>query len=193
QLLGAGVRVPFADRLQTWSATRGAGRGGHLSTLALGAVYGLAGFCSGPVLGAILTLAATQGSPVLGGLLLAVYALGMALPLFVLAWFWDRYDLGRRAWVRGRLLTLGPVRVHSTNVLAGLLFVTIGILFLRFDGTAGLTGVLGLGDTTDLESAAQQVVTDAAAAVPAWALPALVGVVATGIAWSRLRRRDGSG
>lgn len=188
QLLGGSLRVPFVARLQTWSASRGAGRGGYLSTLALGAVYGLAGFCSGPVLGAILTLAATQASPVLGGALLAVYALGMALPLFVLAWFWDRYHLGQRAWVRGRLLALGPIRVHSTNAVAGLLFLTIGILFLRFDGTAGLTGVLGLGDTTDLETNAQQAVTELAAAVPVWLVPATVALVAAGIAWSRLRR-----
>lgn len=65
------------------------------SVYALGAVYGLAGFCAGPILGSVLTVAAVSGSPVYGGLLLAVYALGMAVPLFLLALLWERFDLGR--------------------------------------------------------------------------------------------------
>lgn len=78
-----------------------------LSVYALGAVYGLAGFCAGPILGSVLTVAAVSGSPVYGGLLLAVYALGMAVPLFLLALLWERFDLGRRRWLRGRALRLG--------------------------------------------------------------------------------------
>lgn len=33
------------------------------SVLALGSVYGLAGFCAGPILGAVLTVAAMGGNP----------------------------------------------------------------------------------------------------------------------------------
>jgi hypothetical protein len=142
------------------------------------------------VLGAILTMAATQGSPLQGGLLLAVYALGMAAPLFVLAALWDRFELGRRSWLRGRVLRLGPVTVHTTSLVSGLLFVAIGILFLRFDGTAGITGVLGLGDTTDLEFEAQRWIGEVTAAVPAWALPAGVALLAGLVAWRRSRRGD---
>ncbi len=65
QLLGKGFALPFASRLQSWSAARTSQ--GWVSTLILGAVYGLAGFCSGPVLGAILTVAATQSTPWRGG------------------------------------------------------------------------------------------------------------------------------
>lgn len=68
------------------------------SVFALGAVYGLAGFCAGPVLGGIPTVAAIGGDPWYGSTLLAAYALGMALPLFVLALLWDRFD---RATVAG--------------------------------------------------------------------------------------------
>jgi MFS family permease len=183
--------MPFADKLQAWSNRQsGKNAGGTAtwaSTVALGAVYGLAGFCSGPVLGAILTMAATQDSPLQGGLLLAVYALGMAAPLFVLATLWDRFELGRKSWLRGRMLHLGPITVHSTSLVSGLLFVAIGILFLRFDGTAGITGVLGLGDTTDLEFEAQRWITDVVSTVPAWAVPAAIAVVAALVAWRRSR------
>ncbi len=189
QLLGRGFALPFASRLQTWSSRAGAGRGGYVSTFGLGAVYGLAGFCSGPVLGAILTVAATRSHPAEGGLLLAVYALGMALPLFVLAAAWDRFQLGQKGWLRGRMLAFGRVRVHTTSLASGVLFIVIGVLFLRFDGTAGVTGVLGIGDTTDLEVSAQTAVAEATSAVPLWVLPALVAVGAAVLAWSRTRGR----
>lgn len=177
-ILGKGFTIPFMDRLQARFTAGARGRGGWLSTVALGAVYGLAGFCSGPVLGAILTMAATQDSPVQGGLLLAVYALGMAAPLFVLAALWDRFDLGRRPWLRGRTVKVGPLQVHSTTLVSGLLFIAIGVLFLMFDGTAGATGVLGLGDTTDLEFSLQERIARWSSALPTWVLPATVAVAA---------------
>jgi len=163
------------------------GDSGWLSTLLLGAVYGLAGFCSGPVLGAILTVAATQDSPWKGGALLAVYALGMAAPLFLLAALWDRFDLGRRRWLRGRTLTWGRLRVHTTSLVAGLLFTAVGVVFLRYDGTAGLTGSLGVGDLTDVEYSAQRAVTEWVAHVPAWVPLLAVVLIALAVAW---RRRD---
>lgn len=185
QLLGQGFAMPGANRLQ--AAVSSQRNDGWLSTLLLGAVYGLAGFCSGPVLGAILTVAATQDSPWHGGALLAVYALGMAAPLLVLAALWDRFDLGSRQWLRGRTLSLGPVRLHTTSLLAGLLFVAVGVVFLRYDGTAGLTGSLGLGDLTDLEYSAQRAVTEWAAHVPGWVLPLVVALLALIVAWRRRR------
>lgn len=188
QLLGRGFAIPGVSRLHSWVMGREGDR--WVSTLMLGAVYGLAGFCSGPVLGAILTVAATEDSPLAGGSLLAVYALGMTVPMFAMALLWDRFDLGRRRWLRGRTLTLGPISTHTTSVAAGLLFIVMGVLFLRYDGTAGLTGSFGLGDTTDLEYAAQQTVSTWGAAVPSWVLPLVVAVIAATVAWRRARRAD---
>jgi cytochrome c biogenesis protein CcdA len=184
QALGRGFAVPFAGRLQALAARRPGT--GVLSVLALGAVYGLAGFCSGPVLGAILTMAATT-SMAGGALLLAVYALGMVAPLFVLAYLWDRFGLARRSWVRGRVLRLGPLRTHTTSLVAGVLFVAIGVLFLRYDGTAGIVGLFGLGDTSATEAAVQETASRWVAAVPAWAAPAAVASVAAAVAARRTR------
>lgn len=184
QLLGKGFTLPFVGRLQARTAGIDA-RAGALPTIALGAVYGLAGFCSGPVLGAILTVAATEEAPARGGMLLAVYALGMAAPLFVLAALWDRFDLGRRQWLRGRPVRLGPVRTHTTSLLSGTLFVVIGVLFLSSEGMVGLTGVFG--DTTDLEFDAQAWISDRLAVVPDWSVPALIAVVAAVVALRRGR------
>lgn len=184
QVLGRSFAMPFAARLHARSPAPG---GAWTSTVALGAIYGLAGFCSGPVLGAILTMAATERSAIGGGLLLAVYALGMAAPLFALAALWERLDLGRRSWTRGRDVRLGPIRTHTTALASGLLFVAIGIVFLRFDGTAGITGTLGLADSAEVEFDAQRAVADVVAGIPAWAPPAAITLVAASLAW---RRRD---
>jgi len=127
-----------------------------LSVYALGAVYGLAGFCAGPILGSVLTVAAVSGSPVYGGLLLAVYALGMAVPLFVLALLWERFDLGRRAWLRGRPLRAGRFELHSTSLLSGLFFIGLGVLFLAYDGTTALPGLLDVDDSFAVEQWAQR-------------------------------------
>lgn len=128
-----------------------------LSVYALGAVYGLAGFCAGPILGSVLTVAAVSGSPVYGGLLLAVYALGMAVPLFVLALLWERFDLGHRVWLRGRTLRAGRFELHSTSLLSGLFFIALGALFLVYDGTTALPGLLGVDDSFALEQWARDI------------------------------------
>ncbi|WP_103516511.1 cytochrome c biogenesis CcdA family protein [Streptomyces sp. SM10] len=158
------------------------------SVYALGAVYGLAGFCAGPILGSVLTVAAVSGSPVYGGLLLAVYALGMAAPLFVLALLWDRFDLGRRPWLRGRPLRVGRFEVHRTSLLSGLFFTGLGVLFLAYDGTTALPGLLDVDDSFAVERWAQGVgerVPDMAA------LGAVVAVVLLILAVQVWRRRTG--
>lgn len=156
------------------------------SVYALGAVYGLAGFCAGPILGSVLTVAAVSGSPAYGGLLLAVYALGMALPLFVLSLLWERFDLGRRAWLRGRPLRAGRFELHSTSMLSGLFFIGLGVLFLVYDGTTALPGLLDVDDSFAVEQWARRLgerVPDVAA------LTALAGVVLLGLTVQAVRRR----
>ncbi|MFK0184243.1 cytochrome c biogenesis CcdA family protein [Streptomyces rubiginosohelvolus] len=158
------------------------------SVYALGAVYGLAGFCAGPILGSVLTVAAVSGSPVYGGLLLAVYALGMAVPLFVLALLWERFDLGRRTWLRGRTVQLGGrFQLHTTSLLSGLFFIGLGALFLVYDGTTALPGLLGVDDSFAVEQWAQKLgerVPDGVALVAV----VLVALLVLGVrAW---RRRD---
>ncbi|MFF0450030.1 cytochrome c biogenesis CcdA family protein [Streptomyces sp. NPDC004609] len=148
---------------------------------ALGLVYGLAGFCAGPILGSVLTVSALSGSPVYGGLLLAVYALGMAVPLFLLALLWERFDLGRRAWLRGRPISAGRLSLHTTSLLSGLFFIVLGALFLAFDGATALPGLLSV----DASFAAERWAGDLGEAVPDWVL--LAGVAAAAVAVPAVR------
>lgn len=161
-----------------------------LSVYALGAVYGLAGFCAGPILGSVLTVAAVSGSPAYGGLLLAVYALGMAVPLFVLALLWERFELGRRAWLRGRVLRLGRFELHTTTLLSGLFFVALGALFLAYDGTTALPGLLDVDQSFAVEQWAQGIGRHVPDAV---LLVAVAAVVLLVLAVRAVRRRPTAG
>lgn len=152
----AAIRLPSG-------LTPAAGTGSsRLSVFALGTVYGVAGVCTGPILGSILTVAAVGSNAVYGGALLAVFALGMAVPLFVLALLWDRLGISGRRWLRPRPLTIGTWSNSWLMIFSGLISVGIGVLLLVSDGTAGLGGVLTVQDQFRAESAA----TEAAAGVP---------------------------
>jgi cytochrome c biogenesis protein CcdA len=183
-VFGGGIAIGAARRAQH----RFAGRTTTGAVFGLGAVYGFAGFCSGPILGAVLTVAAADGRPLHGGALLAVYALGMAAPLAALALLWDRFDLGRQRWLRGRELRVGPLRLHSTAALTGALFVAVGVLFLATDGTAG--GVPGLPASVELEQAAQLWVRRVGGVVTdGWLLGALGALAAGTLGWRLWERR----
>ncbi|WP_346958687.1 cytochrome c biogenesis CcdA family protein [uncultured Arthrobacter sp.] len=168
----SGVRLPAAF---TPTARTGTSR---LSVFALGTVYGVAGVCTGPILGSVLTVAAVGSNAVYGGMLLTIFALGMAVPLFVLALVWDRLGISGRRWLRPRPLTIGTWTNSWLMVVSGLISVGIGVLLLLSDGTAGLGGVLTVQDQFRAESFASE----AAAGVPdlavagAAALALLAGV-----------------
>ncbi|QXF81422.1 cytochrome c biogenesis protein CcdA [Rhodococcus pyridinivorans] len=155
-LIGLGIMTVAGGGFASKSAQQAANSltgSGALSVFALGAVYGFAGFCSGPLLGSVLTIAVAGGHPLHGAVLMAVYALGMALPLFALALAWERFELRKRTWLRGRPITLDPLRTHTTSLISGLLFIGIGVLFLVTDGTANLTGPMGVDEQFDLQVA----------------------------------------
>ncbi|MEV5595062.1 cytochrome c biogenesis CcdA family protein [Streptomyces sp. NPDC052496] len=172
QILGLGFAFSRAQQAAARITPRSA-----VSTFLLGCVYGLAGFCAGPILGAVLTVTAVSGSPVYGASMLAVYALGMALPLFVLALLWDRFSLGSRGWLRGREFPVGKLRLHTTSLVSGLFFIGIGVLFLAFNGTSALPGILDADAEVRVEAWATRV----GNAVPDFVLVALVALVVAGV------------
>jgi cytochrome c biogenesis protein CcdA len=153
-IIGLGVMILSGKGFNLGIARRVAGSTPittALSVFVLGTVYGLAGFCSGPLLGAVLTVAVAGGNAPYGGLLMAVYAVGMTVPLAVLAALWDEYDLGHRHWLRGRAVRMGPIHTHTTSLVSGLLFIGIGILFLCTAGTANLGGFLSADSSVALQ------------------------------------------
>ncbi len=184
QMAGGGFAFGPVERLR--ARIRG---DSIVTTFCLGAVYGFAGFCSGPILGAVLTVAASSGSALRGAALLATYAAGMAAPLFLMALLWDRLDLGHRRWLRGREVSLGGLRFHTTNLLSGLMFVAIGLLFIAFEGTSGLEGLYASGGATDLAFSAERWVGAVSERTPiSLALATLGGLFAGLLSYRFLRR-----
>jgi cytochrome c biogenesis protein CcdA len=189
QLLGGGFELGPLSRL------RGRVRGGESTgaTFALGAVYGFAGFCSGPILGAVLTVAASSWQVFRGAALLATYALGMTVPLFLLAALWDRFDLGRRSWLRGREFSIGHLRLHTTSLVSGIMFILLGTAFIAYEGTSALSGLYEEKGAVDLAYAAEQWVSSFTRSVPdalvlAVAFAAALAALAV-VAYGRRRRK----
>ena len=188
QLLGGGFAFGPIERL------RGGIKGNTLvATFFLGAVYGFAGFCSGPILGAVLTVAASSGSVLRGAGLLATYAAGMAVPLFCMALLWDRFDLGHRRWLRGREISLGALRLHTTSLLSGLMFIVIGVMFIVFEGTSGLEGLYASAGATDLAFSVERWVKTFSESTLISAALAALGLLVAGflvyrLAWRRKKK-----
>ena len=185
QLLGRGFEIGPLSRLQG----RVRGDSACWSTFALGAVYGFAGFCSGPILGAVLTVAASSRQTIQGAGLLAIYALGMAAPLFVMALLWDRFKLGKRRWLRGRELSFGPLRVHTTNLVSGLMFVVLGALFIAYEGTSALSGLYEENGAVDIAFAAESWAGSLARSIPDVLVLAVLLVATLPLALLAYRRR----
>ena len=98
------------------------GGGRHLGALLMGMAFAFGWTpCIGPVLGAILTMSAGSGDLRLGTGLLAVYALGLALPFLLAALFTDVLLKRLR-----RLSRTG----YNLQRIAGVLLAVVGLLIL---------------------------------------------------------------
>lgn len=177
---GGGFSIPGLNRL---SARVGRGHG-IPAVFALGAVYGFAGFCAGPLLGAVLTTAAAAGSGLYGALIMVAYAVGMAAPLFLLAATWDHCDIGGRSWLRGRAVSLGPLRTNTLSMLSGLLLAAVGLVFLTSHGTATLPALFSTDAQYRIQLWAQNFSTTVS---DAWVGFGLCALVAAAAGWKAAR------
>jgi cytochrome c biogenesis protein CcdA len=131
-LRGRGFELPFlrSPRLQGKP---------NASVFALGVFAGAASSCCAPVLIGVLTLT-TLTTSFAGALAVSLaYVFGMVFPLLLLALAGDRYAAARKSIVRGRMvrLTIGgrTFAVHSTSLIAGVLFIAMGVLVLALAAT----------------------------------------------------------
>ncbi|GAA3061741.1 hypothetical protein GCM10020000_51240 [Streptomyces olivoverticillatus] len=81
---------------------------------------------------------------------------------------------------------MGRLRLHTTSLVSGLFFIGIGVLFLAFDGTTGLPGVLDADQEFRLEELASRL----GNAVPDYALLAVAALVVAGVLGRIALRRD---
>lgn len=109
-------------------------RGDSAGVFALGVFSGIASSCCAPVLAGVMTLSALSSTPAGAGLLGLAYVFGMTFPLFLIALFWDRFNLGERRLFTARVLHLrvGPVRwtTNTVNVVVAIVFAAMGTMVL---------------------------------------------------------------
>jgi len=135
-VLGKGMAIiPMSKRLKG-----GLDVGSSQSVFVLGMFSGAATACCAPVLAGVMTLAVISGAFWKAILLIFVYIFGMVFPLFILAYFYDKLKIAETKLIKGKLwevqLAGKTLFVHSTNLLAGLIFSLMGgvLLYLAWSG-----------------------------------------------------------
>ena len=98
--------------------------------------------CIGPILVGILLIAGILQNYFYAGILMLFYSLGLFVPLFLISVFFDKYNFP--AFINKINKRLG---FSITNLIAGLLLIIIGLVFIIYGGTF-ITNNLGLGGLT---------------------------------------------
>lgn len=122
------------------------------SVFLLGMFSGAATSCCAPVLMGVVTLAVISGVFWKALIVTFAYVFGMTFPLFIAAYFYDRFNLENSKFIKGKLLEfklpafaktsedkgVKTFFVHSTNLIAGIIFLIMGVilLVLAFSGNA---------------------------------------------------------
>jgi cytochrome c-type biogenesis protein len=134
-VFGKGFSVPIKKRVKASANVTD-----PKSVFGLGILSGAATSCCAPVLAGAVTLAVVSGVFWKALIVVFAYIFGMVFPLFVVAYFYDRFKIDKSRIVRGKLFEV-KVRgknyfIHSTNLIAAFIFLSIGVTML----VLGLSG-----------------------------------------------------
>ena len=136
--LGKGMAlIPMPKRMM-----RGIDAANSQSVFMLGLFSGAATSWCAPVLAGDMTLAVISGAFWKALVVTFVYVFGMTFPLFIAALLYERFKLEESRLIRGKIFEVRirqkTIFVHSTNLLAGIVFLAIGLtlIFLGVSGNA---------------------------------------------------------
>src|SRR3989344_4725014 len=125
--LGKGISLPFAKKLKPKLNSA------HpQSVFFLGILSGAATSCCAPVLAGVMTLAVISGTFWKALIVVFAYVFGMTFPLFMTAYFYDKYKIEHSKIIRGKLIRLNLgikiLTVHTTNLVSAVIFMVMGLV-----------------------------------------------------------------
>lgn len=127
--LSKGFSIPLLNRIKSKIDASNS-----KSVFVLGMLSGAATSCCAPVLAGAMALAVVSGAFWKAIIVVFAYVFGMTFPLFLTAYFYDKYKIEKSKIIQGKLLEVKIAGrkffVHSTNLLSGVIFLVIGITML---------------------------------------------------------------
>ena len=94
--------------------------------------------CTGPILSGVLIMSSVAHNYFTASYLMLAYSLGIFVPLFLLSFFYDKIGLDKLDWLnKEKIIKIANKEFHTSipNIIAGILFVFLGIIFIIFKGT----------------------------------------------------------
>ncbi len=147
------------------------------SVFTLGVFSGVASSCCAPVLAGMLILTALAGSVAGAAVVGGAYVMGMVFPLFTAAVLMDKSH-AVQSFLRGSMVRTPLGSIHSSRLLAGTIFVSMGVVTVIL----GLLNVMLPTPGSDLFNIYEAVIQNAVqAALSSWLFQVVfVGLVLLG-------------
>src|SRR3989338_4085048 len=104
--------------------------------------------CIGPIIAGILLMTSAFGNYATASYLMFAYSLGIFVPLFLLSFFYDKVHLDKLKWLNKETVIKIKNKEFFTsipNIIAGVLFMIIGAIFIFFKGTGVINGLQMFG------------------------------------------------
>ncbi|MHB8568487.1 MAG: cytochrome c biogenesis CcdA family protein [Nitrososphaerales archaeon] len=140
------------------------------SVFTLGVFSGVASSCCAPVLAGIVVLSALSASSFEAIFTGLAYVLGMVFPLLITAILWDRNssaktDSSTTSFLQGRMvhikLLAREFEIHSSNLIAGVMFVGMGAITVALGFTNTMLSVPGSEIFNIYEATLEQAISNA--------------------------------
>lgn len=117
------------------------------SVYTLGVFSGVASSCCAPVLLGVLVLATLSGSLLFSFFVALAYVAGMVFPLLLIALLWEKKARASPTFLQGRMVHLrlfgSELSVHSSKLVAGVLFLAMGAVTILLGVTDRMIAVPG--------------------------------------------------
>src|SRR3989338_9439215 len=94
--------------------------------------------CTGPILSGVLIMSSVAHNYFTAFYLMLAYSLGIFVPLFILSFFYDKIGIDKLKWLnKEKIIKIKSREFHTSipNIIAGTLFIILGLIFIIFKGT----------------------------------------------------------